>query len=280
MSTDVKWIKLLTSLPDDEKIKLIEAMPDRDAIFYIWIRLLIQAGKCNSRGYIYLAPDIPFTAENFSTLFNRSLNTIRLALSTFEQLRMIEIHENGLLYIPRFPEIQNTDGLNKIREDGRLRQTKYRQSHKMISDALGNEKITLPNDTEQEQEQEEEKNTTETNDNNSDGEVFTSYDENIGKLSPLIVDELKDAIEQYGSDKVTEAIGIAVKANAKNVRYIMGVLKNNGNKRNNGHHDIRTEKPGEHDPERYVGGAYGHMVMRTSEQSECINELRAKQGEL
>jgi hypothetical protein len=30
---------------DDEKIKLIESMPDADSILIIWIKLLIQAGK-------------------------------------------------------------------------------------------------------------------------------------------------------------------------------------------------------------------------------------------
>ena len=131
MSSDVKWIKLLTSLPDDEKIKIIESMPDRDAIFYIWIRLLIQAGKCNAGGYIYLAPDIPFTDEQLSTIFNRPLNTIRLAISTFESLHMIEIYENGHIFIPRFPEIQNVEGMEKIKEQARLRQAKFRDNKQL-----------------------------------------------------------------------------------------------------------------------------------------------------
>ncbi len=40
---DVKWIKLTTFMFDDEKIKLIESMPDADAVLVIWIKLLIQA---------------------------------------------------------------------------------------------------------------------------------------------------------------------------------------------------------------------------------------------
>lgn len=142
MGNDVKWIKLLTSLPDDEKIKLIESMPDRDAIFYIWIRLLIQAGKCNDGGYIYLAPDIPFSDEQLSTVFNRPLNTIRLALATFKNLRMIEIYEDGHIFIPRFPEIQNIEGMEKIREQGRLRQDRYR---KRLQVGEVTQEVTLPN---------------------------------------------------------------------------------------------------------------------------------------
>ena len=49
---DVKWIKVTTDMFEDEKIRLIDAMPERDTIHYIWIRLLVQAGKTNSHGYI------------------------------------------------------------------------------------------------------------------------------------------------------------------------------------------------------------------------------------
>ena len=44
---DIKWIKITTDMFDDEKIKVIEAMPDRDAILIIWIKLLTLAGKVN-----------------------------------------------------------------------------------------------------------------------------------------------------------------------------------------------------------------------------------------
>ena len=58
--SDIKWIKLATCMPDDEKIKLIDAMPERDTIHYIWIRLLIQAGKTNADGEIFLSEDMPW----------------------------------------------------------------------------------------------------------------------------------------------------------------------------------------------------------------------------
>ena len=87
--SEVKWIKLVTEFFDDEKIKLIEAMPEADMVLVIWIKLLTLAGKKNMNGYIFLTKNIPYTDEMFSTLFNRPLNTVRLALNTFKNFGMI-----------------------------------------------------------------------------------------------------------------------------------------------------------------------------------------------
>jgi phage replisome organizer, putative, N-terminal region len=81
---EVKWIKITTNMFDDEKIKLIDAMPERDTIHYIWIRLLVQAGKTNANGYIFLNENVPYTEEMLSTIFNRPLNSVRLALKNIE----------------------------------------------------------------------------------------------------------------------------------------------------------------------------------------------------
>ena len=45
---DVKWIKITTDIFDDEKILLIETLPDADAIIVIWFKLLCLAGKQNN----------------------------------------------------------------------------------------------------------------------------------------------------------------------------------------------------------------------------------------
>src|SRR5690625_7572426 len=88
---DIKWIKLSTSMFDDEKIRLIEQMPDADTILVIWVKLLAQAGKTNASGYIYLSENIPYTDEMLATIFDRPISNVRLALQTFEQIGMLAI---------------------------------------------------------------------------------------------------------------------------------------------------------------------------------------------
>jgi len=129
---EVKWIKLLTEMFDDEKIKLIEAVPEADMILVIWIKLLTLAGKKNMNGYIFLTENIPYTDEMLSTIFKRPLNTIRLALETFKNFGMINYNGDGKIKISNWEKHQNIDGLEKLREQNRLRVAKFREQQKKL----------------------------------------------------------------------------------------------------------------------------------------------------
>lgn len=59
--SDVKWIKITTDIFDDEKILLIESMPDADSIIVIWFKLLCLAGKMNNSGVFTLNDSLPYT---------------------------------------------------------------------------------------------------------------------------------------------------------------------------------------------------------------------------
>lgn len=136
---DVKWIKITTSMFDDEKIRIIESMPDADAILVIWIKLLTLAGKNNTNGFIFLSENIPYTDEMLSTIFNRPLNTVRLALQTFKQFGMVDYDEKNFLYLVNWEKHQNIEGLEKIREQTRKRVAKHRENQKALTGD-----VTLP----------------------------------------------------------------------------------------------------------------------------------------
>jgi len=107
-------------------------MPESDAILVIWIKLLTLSGKINSGGFIFLTENIPYTDEMLSTLLNRPINTVRLALQTFKRFGMIEYDEANFLHIINWDKHQNIDGLDKIREQNRLRQQKKRSEQKAL----------------------------------------------------------------------------------------------------------------------------------------------------
>lgn len=133
--SDVKWIKLKVNMFDDEKIRLIESMPDGDTMLVIWFKLLSQAGRTNANGYIFLNENVPYTPEMLSTLFNRPLQTVRYALQTFSKFGMIEANENDFICISNWDKHQNIEGLEKIKSDGAERQRRYRERKKLA--ALG-----------------------------------------------------------------------------------------------------------------------------------------------
>lgn len=129
--SNVKWIKLSTQMFEDEKIKLIEQMPEADTILIIWVKLLSQAGKANANGYIYLSENIPYTDEMLATIFNRPLNTVRMALETFKAFGMIEIDDEHFINISNWEKHQNVAGLERIREQNRIRKQRQRKKAKL-----------------------------------------------------------------------------------------------------------------------------------------------------
>jgi predicted phage replisome organizer len=129
--SEVKWIKLTTTMFDDEKIKLIESMPDADSLLIVWIKLLCQAGKTNASGHLILSEQIPYTDEMLSTLFNRPLNTVRLALDTLKQMGMIYSNGNNLC-ITNWSKYQNDEALQKLKN--RERVARFREKQKLLTD--------------------------------------------------------------------------------------------------------------------------------------------------
>ena len=103
-----QWIKIVTNIFDDEKILLIEALPDCDSIIVIWFKLLCMAGKQDNGGVFLLNDRIAYTDEMLATIFKRPVNTVRLALNTFEQFGMIEIVEDAIT-IPNWEKHQKLE---------------------------------------------------------------------------------------------------------------------------------------------------------------------------
>lgn len=131
MMADIKWIKITTDVFDDEKILLIESLPDADSIIVIWFKLLTLAGKQNNNGVFMLSDKMPYTEEMLATIFRRNVNTVRLALETFQNFGMVEVVNNAYT-IPNWEKHQNIDGMEKLREQNRVRKARQRERAKTL----------------------------------------------------------------------------------------------------------------------------------------------------
>lgn len=129
--SDVKWIKITTDIFDDEKILLIESLPDADAIIVIWFKLLCLAGKTNNSG-VFILNDIAYTDKMLSTIFRRKESTVQLALETFRKFGMIDILD-GVITIPNWGKHQNLDEMERRKEYMRNYMTEYRDKQKGIA---------------------------------------------------------------------------------------------------------------------------------------------------
>ena len=128
---EINWIKLRVDMFDDDKIKIIQSMPEGAAILVVWIRILALAGKCNAKGLVLIEDEFPYSDEMLATIFNKPLATVRLALTTFEKFHMIERTEKGI-YITNFEANQNSEGMERIREQNRIRQQRQREKKRAL----------------------------------------------------------------------------------------------------------------------------------------------------
>ncbi|MFH0942447.1 MAG: DnaD domain protein [Chloroflexota bacterium] len=92
-------------------------------------------------------------------------------------------------------------------------------------------------------------------------DIFSLYEENIGMLTPIIADQLKQAEQDYPLAWIKEAIEEAVLYNKRQWRYIARILENwsQEGKSHGTHRRDSAEKTG---TRKYFTGKYGHMVQR------------------
>jgi DNA replication protein len=85
--------------------------------------------------------------------------------------------------------------------------------------------------------------------------IFVLYEQNIGPLTPLIADLLRNAAEQYSDQEVTIAIRAAVEQNARSWRYVEAVLEG----RSSEGRESRAE-PDAEERKKYVEGKYSDFI--------------------
>lgn len=128
---EVKWIKITTDIFDDEKILLIESLPDSYAIITCWFKLLCLAGKMNNSGVFIMNNRVAYTDKMLATIFRMKETTVAMALETFSQFGMIEIID-GVITIPNWNKHQSLDAYQKRKERDRIYQAEKRAAQRAL----------------------------------------------------------------------------------------------------------------------------------------------------
>jgi len=91
-------------------------------------------------------------------------------------------------------------------------------------------------------------------------DIFTLYEQNIGMLTPMISDELRDALKVYPEAWIRDAIKESANQNKRKWSYISAILERwAAEGKTDGTYRGDTKKA---DPDKYIKGKYGHMVQR------------------
>jgi DNA replication protein len=90
--------------------------------------------------------------------------------------------------------------------------------------------------------------------------IFTLYEQNVGIITPMIAEELKEAERVYPPGWIEEAFREAVDLNKRSWRYVARILERWASEgKDSGEYKRNIKKD---DPDKYIKGKYGHLVQR------------------
>jgi DNA replication protein len=87
--------------------------------------------------------------------------------------------------------------------------------------------------------------------------IYKLYEANIGTLTPMIAETLKEAEEAYPASWVEEAIEIAVENNVRRWRYVAAILKS---WKDEGKDERTPRGDSEKDRKKYVEGQFSEFI--------------------
>ena len=146
----LQWLKIDANLFANRKIQILLKEPDGDTYIRVWIQLLSISLECNKDGKLLIGENKPMSIEYFSKIMGKSYEKMKKIIGKFLELEMI-ILENEVYKIKNWNEYQSIQTYEKYKEQGRLRQQKYREKLKS-GNGKSNVTVTLCNGEEENKE--------------------------------------------------------------------------------------------------------------------------------
>lgn len=208
------WIKLYTEILNDPKMLRLD-----DHLWRRTIELFLLAGLQNRYGTL---PNIDDIALHFRS---KDVTQVLKDLQELKKIGIVKETKSGWV-VTKFTARQAPSA-------AAIRMRRYRNK---LRNVTHNENVTVLNQN-QTQNQNQNQNQTQKREDD-DGIVFEMFENNICLLNARMAEQLGDAIDTYGRDRVIEGIKIASDNNGRTVKYLLTVLEN----RKNGK-DFRKKKP-------------------------------------
>ena len=209
--TKLAWFRLYSEVIYDAKINRVSRLTgaSKMEVVGVWVTLLALANDSSDRGALLIADGVPYTLSDLYELTDLPQERLDRIFEHFKELDMLSF-DQGVF------RISNWDARQFKSDSSTERVQRFRNRQKETG---GNGYVTLQKrfcnapDTDTDTDTEAELNTTA-------GEIFVCYEHEIGALTPMIAERLKDFEQTYPDSWVVEAIKLAVENNARNLSYV------------------------------------------------------------
>lgn len=101
------WLKLKEEFFTEPDIKLLKSMPNGKD--YVILYLQLQLLSLRSEGILRYKDIIPYTVDMLSTLTDSNVDIVRSAIKVFEKLQLLEIWDDGTIYLSEMQKLIGTE---------------------------------------------------------------------------------------------------------------------------------------------------------------------------
>ncbi|MCQ4972052.1 phage replisome organizer N-terminal domain-containing protein [Lactococcus lactis] len=222
------YMRLKENFFDSDEMIILENMDNGDGIIYSNILLKLYLRSLKYEGRLMFNERIPFNPQMLSTIVRHPVGVVEKALKAFVDLGLVEVMDNGAIYML---DIQNFIGKTSTEADRqREYQARIAKEKNPVRNLTGNiqeisDKTTPEIEIERELKIEKEVEASTATSTNSDFQYLIAlYQENFGIVKPILYDDLKADLKDYGLELIIEAVKRAVKRQ-REYAYAQGILK-------------------------------------------------------
>lgn len=226
------YMRLKENFFDSDEMIILENMDNGDGIIYSNILLKLYLRSLKYEGRLMFNERIPFNPQMLSTIVRHPVGVVEKALKAFVDLGLVEVMDNGAIYML---DIQNFIGKttteadrikayrSKINKEKGLVSNDTQKLVQMYDKSTPELELELEIEIEKEIEKEVEASTA-TSKKSDFQNLIELYQTNFGIVKPILYDDLKADLKDYGLELIIEAVKRAVKRQ-REYAYAQGILK-------------------------------------------------------
>lgn len=242
------WFKVSADVFDSDKIKILRADTKiGDSLALMWFFLLALARKKNDGGYVYATEGVAYTPKTLAAVGGFKPKIAEAALEVFQQYNMIDIEDNGYIYIVGWSEYQNAEELSKLKERERCKEAMRAKRQREKQSKTCNNDVTNTDVTDKNKSKNKKENKSKSNNNNfssgcynensvvtcnsyenvtSDNNPVGFWNQNVTPITPYIAERLQAISKEHGELIAMKAVTITAQQGKKSIAYCEGVARN------------------------------------------------------
>ena len=132
------WLKLRRDFFKRHDIRIVESMPNGTEYILFYLKLLCES--VDHEGTLRFSESIPYNEDMLATITNTNVDIVRSAVKIFTELEMMEIYDDGTLFMREVDKMIGSAADN----DNANRQRRYREKQKQLTVTKCNADVTQP----------------------------------------------------------------------------------------------------------------------------------------